>query len=99
MNANKYDFFLLHNFYISSHTWQHYVTDEQLMGPADLIELEAKIDDLIAFCNTLAEENAALRRQQNSWAAERAKLIAKNQGARQKVELMISRLKTLENNV
>ena len=68
------------------------------MGPADLTELEEKIDNLIEFCSTLAQENAALRKQQNSWAAERAELIAKNQGARQKVEQMISRLKALENN-
>ena len=68
------------------------------MGPADLTELEEKIDNLIEYCNTLAQENAALRKQQTSWATERAKLIAKNQGAKQKVEQMISQLKALESN-
>lgn len=66
------------------------------MASADLSLLEQKIDDLIDLCDVLAQENRALRNQQQSWTTERAKLIEKNEIAKSKVESMITRLKTLE---
>ena len=49
------------------------------MASADLSLLEQKIDDLIDLCDVLAQENRALRNQQQSWTTERAKRIEKNE--------------------
>ena len=63
---------------------------------ADLETLESRINELITLCEQLARENGALRAQQTTWTTERAKLIEKNELAKSKVESMISRLKSLE---
>lgn len=59
-------------------------------------QLEAKVAELIGLCTVLSRENRALRAQQQNWSAERAKLIEKNELAKSRVESMITRLKTLE---
>ena len=59
-------------------------------------QLEQKVDELINLCAVLSRENRALRAQQQNWSAERAKLIEKNELAKSRVESMITRLKTLE---
>ncbi len=64
--------------------------------PADLDALERKIDELIKLCELLSRENRALRSQQAAWTTERARLIEKNELAKSKVESMITRLKSLE---
>lgn len=64
--------------------------------PADLDALENKVTELVQFCELLSKENKALRSQQHSWTTERAKLIEKNEIAKNKVESMIARLKSLE---
>jgi cell division protein ZapB len=66
------------------------------MPQSDLDALESRIEDLIRLCETLGRENRALKTQQHSWTAERAKLLEKNELAKSKVESMISRLKSLE---
>ncbi len=66
------------------------------MTSVDLKALEAKIDELIAACETLREENRALREQQVQLMAERAGLIEKSELARSRVEAMIARLKAME---
>lgn len=58
--------------------------------------LENKIGELIELCSVLSKENHALRTQQQNWTKERAKLIEKNELAKSRVESMIVRLKTLE---
>ena len=58
--------------------------------------LEQKVDELIDLCTVLTRENRALRAQQQNWTTERAKLIEKNELAKSRVESMITRLKTLE---
>lgn len=58
--------------------------------------LETKIGELIELCGVLSKENHALRTQQQNWTKERAKLIEKNELAKSRVESMIVRLKTLE---
>lgn len=63
---------------------------------ANMEQLEAKVDELIELCAVLSRENRALRAQQQNWSAERAKLIEKNELAKSRVESMITRLKTLE---
>jgi len=66
------------------------------MAVAELDMLERKVNELIELCQVLARENRALRSRQNTWSTERAKLIEKNELAKSKVESMISRLKSLE---
>ena len=58
--------------------------------------LEAKIDQLIERNHALAQENAALRRQQRKWSTERADLVRRNEMAKSGLETMIARLKSLE---
>jgi len=66
------------------------------MSSADLKALEARIDELIAACEELRDENRALREQQSQLMAERAGLIEKSELARSRVEAMIARLKAME---
>lgn len=58
--------------------------------------LEQRVDELIELTAVLAKENRALKVQQQHWSTERAKLIEKNELAKSRVEAMISRLKSLE---
>ncbi len=55
-----------------------------------------RVDQLIALCQRLAEENRSLRLSQEQLVSERANLLAKNEQARARVEAMINRLKALE---
>ena len=58
--------------------------------------LEQRVDQLIELTAVLSRENRALKVQQHNWSTERAKLIEKNELAKSRVEAMISRLKSLE---
>ncbi|HEY3699439.1 MAG TPA: TIGR02449 family protein [Spongiibacteraceae bacterium] len=58
--------------------------------------LERKIGDLIHLCEQLDRENRLLKTAANGWQQEREQLIQKTEVARSKVEAMIIRLKTLE---
>ena len=58
--------------------------------------LESRMQDLMSLCSQLQLENQTLKKQQSSLVEERAKLIEKNESARNKVEQMIVRLKSLE---
>lgn len=64
--------------------------------PAEL--LRQRIDQLLDAVRRLAEENRQLRAAQEQWVGERAALVAKNEQARSRVEAMIQRLKSLEQN-
>ncbi len=66
------------------------------MAENQLKTLEKKIDELIALCQDLDRENQALKDSQAGWRRERKELIDKNELARNKVEAMIGRLRTLE---
>ncbi len=66
------------------------------MNASDLDVLEHRLGELFDRCEVLSRENHALRQLQGSWTTERAKLIEKNELAKSKVEAMISRLKSLE---
>ncbi|UXI69169.1 TIGR02449 family protein [Tahibacter amnicola] len=65
---------------------------------ADLREISARIDRLVELCQRLTEENRSLRQSQEQLANERAVLLSKNEQARIRVEAMIARLKSLEQN-
>ncbi len=62
----------------------------------ELNRLERQVDNLIALVHLLGSENKALKTQQSNWTIERAKLIEKNELAKNRVESMIGRLKALE---
>ena len=69
--------------------------------PSSRQELHAiaqRVDQLIALCQRLGEENRSLRASQEQLMAERANLLAKNEQARSGVEAMIHRLRSLEQN-
>jgi uncharacterized protein (TIGR02449 family) len=61
-----------------------------------LDQLARRVDDLITLTEVLANENRALRAQQQQWSLERDKLLEKNQTATTGVQAMITRLKSLE---
>ena len=66
------------------------------MAENQLKVLEQKIDELISLCNDLNRENQTLKADHASWQRERQDLMDKNEVARNKVEAMISRLRTME---
>ena len=59
-------------------------------------QLTKKTEQLIILCEKLKQENAELRANELQWRQERVHLIEKNEIARTKVEAMITRLRTLE---
>jgi len=62
----------------------------------DLNHLEQRIDELIDTVSLLTNENTSLRQQKDKLSTERSHLIEKTELARNRVEAMISRLKSLE---
>ena len=64
----------------------------------DLKRLEFRVEELIRSIERLKEENRSLRVQQEHMTAERAQLIERNESARTRVEAMITRLKSMEQN-
>ena len=71
------------------------------MAPMEQPQITAlieKVDRLIAICDQLQVQNSQLLAQERSWREERLQLIEKNDLARQKVEAMILRLKSLEHD-
>ena len=66
------------------------------MEAEQLTHLEQQLDELLVLTQVLSKENKALRAQQKSWSTERAKLIEKNELAKNRVESMITRLTALE---
>jgi cell division protein ZapB len=62
----------------------------------DLNHLEQRIDELIDTVSLLKNENTSLRQQTDKLSAERSQLVEKTEMARNRVEAMISRLKSLE---
>ncbi|MEJ2310090.1 MAG: TIGR02449 family protein [Gammaproteobacteria bacterium] len=68
------------------------------MADKELSMLEARINELIDACTHLKEENKTLRASQETLVSERASLIEKTEMARNRVEAMISRLKSLEDH-
>ncbi len=66
------------------------------MESTSLEDLEKKVEQLILLCEELYRENNQLKSSQSKWQDERAKLREKNDLARSRVDNMISRLKSLE---
>lgn len=68
------------------------------MDEQQITALEQKIDELIRLCELLNNENNALKNRSSNWLLERSRLVEKNEIARAKIESMITRLKSLEQN-
>lgn len=64
--------------------------------PLGLIELEDKLDQLIAQYQSVKNENTALKTQYQELLQENALLLEKTTLARIKIEAMITRLKAME---
>lgn len=62
----------------------------------DLKKLEFQVDELIRTCERLKSENRSLRGQHDTLVTERANLIKKTEMARQRVDAMITRLRSME---
>jgi cell division protein ZapB len=84
--------------HLESGFYIHAMPREDLLGASDLDlrSLEARVNELIRTCQTLKSENSSLRSRQDQLVAERAALIEKTELARNRVEAMIQRLKSLE---
>lgn len=70
--------------------------EPQGISEQDLHALEVRVEELIRACHHLKAENRSLRAREEALMAERAGLIEKNELARDRVEAMINRLKSLE---
>lgn len=68
------------------------------MDEQQFTALERKVDELIKLCEVLNNENNVLKTRESNWALERSRLVEKNELARAKIEAMITRLKSLEQN-
>jgi cell division protein ZapB len=62
---------------------------------AELKRLEEKIDSLAGYCRRLREENQSLKARRQEWERERSQLVEKTAIAKNRVESMISRLKSM----
>jgi cell division protein ZapB len=62
----------------------------------ELSQLEARIDALLKAIERLSMENRSLRVQQDTLATERAALIERHDLVRNRVEAIVTRLKSLE---
>jgi len=69
-----------------------------LTSEQQLKSLESRIDQLIDVCEKLHSENSRLRHRQTSLVTEQKKLIENSDMAKSRVESMIMRLKTMEQN-
>lgn len=61
-----------------------------------LLQLERRIEELLNLSSRLRQENASLQGREAKLLEERAELLKKNDVARSKVEAIITRLKSLE---
>ena len=66
------------------------------MEEMDFSALETKVDELVALCDALVQENQKLREEQQAWQAERTLLTERNDLAKTKIDAMIDRLKNLD---
>jgi len=61
------------------------------MEQSAIERLSTKVEQLLAHCEKLEANNAELKAMQTDWQSERAKLLQKNDMARNKIEAMIGR--------
>ena len=59
--------------------------------------LESKVNELLDQFDLLKKDNIKLKTQQLMWKQEREKLVKQNDLARQKIGVMIEKLRSMEN--
>ena len=69
------------------------------MSRHTLQQLAEKLDSLINYSQRLKRDNELLKQRERQWQLERAQLIEKNNLACNRVEAMITHLKSLEENI
>jgi len=62
----------------------------------DLKRLEFSLDELVRMCESLQQENSRLRNDQMRLKSERTMLIKKNEISKNRMEAIITRLKSME---
>jgi cell division protein ZapB len=67
-----------------------------LSAGVNINTLEKRIDELIALCDELESKHRAIETDRENWTQERTSLLEKNEMAKAKIEAMIMRLKSLE---
>lgn len=72
------------------------ISETHGISEQELHALEVRVEELVRVCASLKEENQKLRSSYDRLSTERSNLIKKNELARNRVEAIISRLKTLE---
>ncbi|QSA96676.1 TIGR02449 family protein [Methylococcus sp. EFPC2] len=61
----------------------------------ELIRLQEKIEALVTLCEQLRKENVTLKARFEDWSQERALSAEKTALARNRIEAMITRLKSM----
>jgi cell division protein ZapB len=65
----------------------------------ELVLLEQQVESLLEITERLMKENRSLRVQQETLATERAGLLEKHDQVRNRVDAMVTRLKSLETGI
>ncbi|HUW99270.1 MAG TPA: hypothetical protein VMV40_10635 [Acidiferrobacter sp.] len=68
------------------------MSGEPLFDVDALVKLERRVEDLVAMCRRLQEENAAWRARHQALSAEYVRLNERTRAARTRVEEMIGRV-------
>lgn len=71
------------------------MNNETINIDGELRRLEDKIEALADCCKRLRDENKELKARYQDWSKERAQLVEKTAIAKNRVEAMISRLKSM----
>ena len=70
-----------------------------IMTEPELVRLEEQVNSLLELVGRLTRENRSLRAQQESLATERAGLLEKHDQVRNRVDAIVTRLKSLETGI
>ena len=70
-----------------------------IMTEPELVRLEEQVTMLLELLDRLTRENRSLRVQQESLATERAGLLEKHDQVRNRVDAIVTRLKSLETGI
>ena len=74
----------------------HMTKNTKIAIEPELTHLEGQVDVLVKIVEQLTQENRSLRAQQDSLATERAGLLEKHDQVRNRVDAIVTRLKSLE---
>ena len=77
------------------------MTNKTTPSPIDLqlSRLEEQVSSLLETIDRLSQENRSLRTQQDTIANERANLLEKHDQVRNRVDAIVTRLKSMETGV